>query len=383
MIPLFNREGTQNILDVEHARQIINLIDEKHLADPATTYQDVQCGTGFIMLVLAERLMETLKPAIPNEVDRLAHIFGNQIFLSDINQTQHRVARANMLRAIGCREFDINVECIDCFNVTRRTTYTISGIDFDTTNEFVPYYKNLSDHVLVVTRANKHSYEGKKINEITTYQFLGLAQTSVPICIMLFDANKKSNGVKFTNGKKSIVIENPTFLPGADLDGYQYGEEVMELKLDGHDVSYGSISRKLAKENPGNVPVIFGAGDKDTTSFGDIIKVSKKIVSADDGYGKNKLVVSKNGNRGQKSVIKYADSSYAVGYTALWFEVKDEDEFKKISKVWDDPSYDKLIRILKETSPANGIEFWKSLPNMKHIKKVKAVYEKHYQSKGN
>jgi hypothetical protein len=82
-------------------------------------------------------------------------------------------------------------------------------------------------------------------------------------------------------------------------------------------------------------------------------------------------------------VIKYADSSYAVGYTALWFEVANEDEFKKINKIWNDPSYDKLIRILKETSPANGIEFWRSLPNIKHIGQVKAIYEKHYKSSNN
>ena len=383
MIPLFNREGTQNILSVEHARHLISLIGEKDLADPTTTYQDVQCGTGLVMLVLAETLMDTLKPAIPDEQRRLAHIFTKQLFLSDIDSTQYRVARANILRAVGDREFAVNVELADCFTVKRKTNYTIGSIDFETTNDFVPYYIQQSDHVIIVTRANKNSYEGRRITDIDTYWFLGLAQSLVPICIMYFKSGKKTSKVNFTNGKKTVTINNPTFLPGRDLDGYLYGNEVLSLGLEGYTAYYGTISRGAVASSPGHVPVIFGAGEKNG-GLGEVIKASKKIISERDGLGKNKLVISKNGNRSVKSPIKFAGPEYAVGYTALWVEVKDQSEFAKIDKIWQsEPSYDKLIRILKETSPANGTEFWKLIPKIKHLKQVKAIYERHYKSDNN
>lgn len=383
MIPLFTREGTQNILSVEHAHHVVSMINKKDLADPNTTYQDPQCGTGLIMLVLAETLMDTLATAIPNEQDRLNHIFTNQLFLSDIDSTQYRVARANILRAVGDRTFTVNVAQADCFANTRRTNYTISSIDFETTNEFVPQYLQQSSNVIVVTRANKHSYEGRNITDINTYRFLGLAQSLVPICIMYFKSGKKTTTVDFTDGERTVTINNPTFLPGRDLDGYLYANEVLKLGFKGYTANYGTISRGVTVNNQGRVPVIFGAGEKNSR-FGEIIKVSKKIVSDRDGLGKHKLVVSKNGNRGRRSVIKYAGPEYAIGYTALWIEVADQKEFDKINEIWEaEACYDKLIRILKETSPANGTEFWKLVPKMENLKQVKAIYERYYKSNNN
>lgn len=381
MIPLFSREGTQIILSSDRAKCLIDMIDPKDLADPTTTYQDVQCGTGFIMLMLAERLMSTLTKAIPNEQDRLKNIFQNQLFLSDIDSTQTRIARANLLRAVGNRDFPVNVEQADCFKLQRKTNYTIGSIDFGTTNNFVPFYRNLSDEVIIVTRANKHSYESNRINDIYTYRFLGVSQQSaVPLCIMHFSRSKKTGGVNFTDGIKSVNITNPTFLPGEDLDGYLYASEVLDLKLDGYKAHYGSLSRETCRASRGSQLVIFGVGTKDT-DYGEEFQVSKKLVSAKDGVGIKKLVVSKNGNRGQRSIIKYAGPEVALGHTTLWIEVKDENEFKEINKVWEkEPAYDKLVRILKETSPANGLDFWSAVPQIKYLKQIKKIYVKHYKS---
>ena len=384
MIPLFSREGTQIILSGERAKCLIDMIDIKDLENPATTYQDVQCGTGFIMLMLAERLMSTLAKAIPDEQDRLKNIFQNQLFLSDIDSTQTRIARANLLRAIGNRTFSINVEQADCFKLQRKTTYTLGSIDFGTTNNFVPFYRNLSEEVIIVTRANKHSYESNRINDIYTYRYLGVSQqSSVPLCIMHFSRTKKTNDVRFTDGTRYVNITNPTFLPGEDLDGYLYASEVLALGLEGYKANYGTLSRETCRASSGSQLVIFGVGTKES-DYGQEFRVSKKIVSDKDGLGVHKLVVSKNGNRGQKSIIKYASPDVALGHTTLWIELTDPKDFKKINKVWEkEPAYDKLIRILKETSPANGLDFWSSVPNIKNLKQIKQIYAKHYESSNN
>jgi len=384
MIPLFSREGTQIILSGERAKCLIDMIDIKDLENPATTYQDVQCGTGFIMLMLAERLMSTLAKAIPDEQDRLKNIFQNQLFLSDIDSTQTRIARANLLRAIGNRTFSINVEQADCFKLQRKTTYTLGSIDFGTTNNFVPFYRNLSEEVIIVTRANKHSYESNRINDIYTYRYLGVSQqSSVPLCIMHFSRTKKTNNVRFTDGVRYVNITNPTFLPGEDLDGYLYASEVLALGLEGYKANYGTLSRETCRASSGSQLVIFGVGTKES-DYGQEFRVSKKIVSDKDGLGVHKLVVSKNGNRGQKSIIKYASPDVALGHTTLWIELTDPKDFKKINKVWEkEPAYDKLIRILKETSPANGLDFWSSVPNIKNLKQIKQIYAKHYESSNN
>lgn len=377
MIPLFSRQGTQSILSTEHADCLVDQIDAEDLANPDTTYRDPQCGTGSVMLVLAKRLMSTLTEAIPNEQKRLQHIFKNQLYLSDIDQTQCRIARANLLRAVNSKDAQVNVEQSNCFDIDNPTTYTISSIEFTTTNDFVPRFLHLSKQVIVSTRANKTAYEKSRINDIDTYQFLGVAGSGVPLCMMSFKADKSRSGVLFTDGKYSVTINNPEFLPGHDLDGYLYVTEVLDQKFEGYQAQYGAIGKPMAQQNPGTVPLIFGAGDKHS-DYGITYKVSKKIITERNGLGKNKLVVSKNGNRGGKSVLKFAGPDIAVGDTVLWIEMS-HTEFKKINQVWEhEPSYDKLIRIIRETSPANGVSFWKMIPNICHLEKIKKIHAKYY-----
>jgi hypothetical protein len=381
MIPLFSRDGSQSILSAEHTKSIINMIPAKSLSDPATTYQDVQCGTGFIMLSLANRLMETLKKAIPSEQDRLAHIFGQQLFLSDINTTQVRIARANLLKAINNRDFHVNVENLDCFTNTRSTTYTLGSIDFNTTNKFVPYYKKLSENIIIVTRSNKNRYVDSKLNEVYAYKFLGIAKNSTPMCLMHFKTNKKNNDVIFINGDKQITINNPSTIPGEDFAGYQFLEEVLSKGFVGYRAS-GGPERPAALANPGKIPMIFNVGKKGA-GFGDIIKVDKSIVTAKTGFGKEKIIVSKTGNRGKKSILKKAGAEYAVGANSYWVEMAEKDADKFI-KVWnEEPCIDKLVCVILETKKCNGVKFWAMIPNIKYLKEVKSIYDKYYKSSSN
>lgn len=381
-IPLFPSQGTESILTIDCAQRIIHYIDPTDLANPNTTYQDAQCGSGLPMLVLAEQLMSALANAIPNEQERLAHIFGKQLFLSDINPIQVRIARANLLKAIGDREFVINIRQQDCFENLQPTNYVIGSIDFQTTNRFVPHYRTLVDHIVIVTRSNKNRYADSAITEMYEYEYLGANMNATPICIMHFTRQTDKTSVQFSDRQRTITVDNPKFLPGVDLLGFEYANEIVKQKFTGYTATYGSIGRLLANKNPGEMPVIFGIGKAGDT-FRDVIKVSSKIVTEKEGFGKNKLVIIKNGNRGNKNCIKFAGPEYGVGETVLWVEVNDEVEFKKFAKIWDEASYDKLIRVIRETSPANGKSFWSLIPNIKYLKEVKRIYEHYYKSNDN
>jgi hypothetical protein len=381
-IPLFPSQGTESILNIDCARRIVHYINSVDLSNPTTTYQDAQCGSGLPMLVLADQLMVSLAEAIPDEQERLVHIFSKQLFLSDINPIQVRIARANLLKAIGNREFPINIKQQDCFTNSQQTNYIIGSIDFQTTNRFVPYYRELTDHIVIVTRSNKNRYADNAITEIQEYEYLGANMNSTPICIMHFTRQTDKTSVQFNDKQRTITVNNPKFLPGIDLLGFEYASEIIKQQFRGYTATYGTIGRPLANKNPGTIPIIFGIG-KAGDAFRDVIGVDSKIITEKEGLGKNKLVIIKNGNRGNKNCIKFAGPEYGVGETVLWVEVTDEVEFKKFAKVWDEESYDKLIRVIRETSPANGKSFWDHIPNIKYLKEVKRIYERYYKSNNN
>lgn len=383
MIPLFNRVGGQSIVGVENSNEIVSMFDIADLKNPATTYQDVQCGTGLVALVLAQKLMETLSDVIPNEHDRLAHIFGKQIHLSDIDSTQTRVARANILRAIGDRTFPVNVRRVDCFDNMLRTDYVFGSIEFKTTNDFVPFYQKLCKQIVIITRPNKNRYTTSSINQLYAYKFLGINLTSsTPMCVMHFKSKKKLDQVIFINQNQKITITNPKFLPGDQLTDYAYAEEVLNQKFEGYCANYGSFysNADIIVNNPGKVPLIYNVGTDDTDKFSKVIKVSKKIITENEGVGKHKIVINKNGNRGHKSIIKYAGPEYGTGHNAIWIEVADQKEAEQFKKVWETPCFDKLICTIKETTPANGVEFWNMVPNIKHLEAIQNIYDKYYKS---
>jgi hypothetical protein len=378
-IKLYDSQGSHTIIDEHDVRILLEQISAKDLADPATTYCDPQCGTATILLVLADKLMTALAKAIPDETKRLEHIFKNQLFAYDIDSTQARVASSNFKRAVHLRDFPVNVFNQDCFTIKQNFTYVISGLDFKTTSDFVPYWRPKAKRVVIVTRPNKTAYSGKQLHELTEYRFLGVAKNALPLAMMVFDSAKKDKKVRFTNDTTSVVIDNPPFLPSNDLTSYAYAHEVIEQGWEGYEANYGPMYSNDERiiNNPGRTPLIFQVG-AEGEDFREIIKVSSKILTGREGVGKHKIVISKNGNRGRQSVIKYADPTYGTGHNTIWIEVPNKKAADAIIKYWNTDAVRALCQSLSATSPANGVSFWKQIPKLDNYDELVKIYDKYY-----
>jgi hypothetical protein len=379
-IKLYSSQGNQTILSETNARILLSYIKEKDLKDPATTYCDPQCGSGSIMLVLADILMEKLAKVIPDEQERLEHIFKNQIFTNDISSVQARIARSNFKRAVNNKDFEVNVTEKNCFDITNHYTYVVSSVDFKTINSFVPVWRKQCQRLIIVSRSNKIDYSSHKINEISVFRHLERAATSL-LSMMVFEPVKKNNIVEFTDGETSLKIDSPARLPGLDLKLYAYAHEVCSLDLPGIQANYGSYVSNHDKvlNNPGRTPLIYQVGPKGK-GFLKVIKVSSKIITPQEGVGLHKVVISKNGNPNNQSILKYAGPEYGTGHNALWIEVKNPAEAEKMIAYWESPPIVALSLSLNANNPANGKGFWLDIPTMNNYNTVKKVYDKYYKS---
>jgi hypothetical protein len=379
-IKLYESQGNQTMLAEQHIRTLLAEINPIDLADPTVTYCDPQCGSGSIMLVLADMLMDALVDAIPDDAARLAHIFTRQIYANDVDSTQARVARSNFKRAVNDKDFPVNVTEQDCFDINNVYSYVISAIDFETTNQFVPKWRRQCGKLIILNRPNKTVYSGRLITEITRYRYIGRTM-SVPTCMMVFDPVKASTLVEFTDGATTILVDTPTSLPGPDLVMYAYAQEIRDADLPGYDAHYGPFVSNDPRvvNNPGRTPLIYQVGAKGD-DFLKIIKVSSKILTGKEGVGKHKVVISKNGNTGNQSAVKYAGPTYGTGHNALWIETASQAEANRIIEYWETPAVVKLSLALNATNPANGVGFWKQIPKLDNYNKVKAIYDKYYKS---
>jgi hypothetical protein len=379
-IKLYSSQGNQTILAETNARILLSYIKEKDLKDPKTTYCDPQCGSGSIMLVLADILMEKLAKAIPNEQERLEHIFKNQIFANDISSTQARIARSNFKRALNSKDFPVNVTELDCFDVTDSYTYVVSSVDFKTINQFVPVWRKQCQRLIIVSRSNKIEYSAGKINEISVFRHLERAATSL-LSMMVFEPVKKNNIVEFTNGETTLQIDNPKRLPGLDLKLYAYAHEVCSLGLPGIKANYGSYvsNHSAVLNNPGRTPLIYQVGARDK-GFLKVIKVSSKIITPKEGVGRHKVVISKNGNPNNQSVLKYAGPEYGTGHNSLWIEVETPAEASRMIEYWESAPIVALSLSLNSNNPANGVGFWLDIPTIDNYNTVKKIYDKYYKS---
>ena len=373
--------SNQTMLPEAHIRLMIDNIPAKDLANPQTTYCDPQCGTGTILLTLASVLMNTLKKAIPDEIKRIEHIFGQQLFGCDIDTTQVKLAHSNLKRAINDNTFNINIDQHDCMEVDGKFDYVLSNLDYATTNNFIPQWRKQCNLLIVTTRANQNSYTEKKIPELTKYRYLALASSNTPQCMMVFEPIKKDNKVTITNGTTTIVVDNPPFLPNHDLTQYQYALEVLEQDFTGYRANYGSYvsNHPLVLANPGKVPLIYQAGKKDD-DYRKIIYVSKSIITPHEGVGQHKVVVSKNGGRNHQSPAKYAEPKFGTGHNTLWIAVEDENAANKFINYWYKEPIVALCKALSATAPTNGVTFWKRIPTLNNYSKVKKIYDKYYKS---
>lgn len=382
-IPYFNRSGIESITVVEDARKLATTIPLKDRQDPNTTYQDRQCGTGLDALVLAEQLMIDLKDSIPNDTDRLGHIFKNQIFLSDINPIQARIARANIINAVGDRSFEPNVTGQNCFNINFQTTYTFGSIDFDTTNEFVEHFKNLSEHLVIITKSNSNRYVESKLSEIESYQFLRRVKMT-PMCLIHVPKRKNNKEVTFINGNEKIVINDPKFVPNEDSSSLNYIHEVMAQKFEGYTSESGPENNAKLNVRSGDIPLIFKnwkdevESGKKITSSDRIFMISKESITPKMGYGVEKLIVPKNGNPGRIPNFYWDDGKLACSAQTPWIPMSKTEFDKLTSAINNECCYNILFKaVLIKTHTK---DFWSKIPKIKYLKEVKDIYDRHYKS---
>lgn len=378
-IKAYDSSGTQTIIQENHAKSAIDLIDEDLLKNPATTYCDPQCGSGTLLIYLAERLMTSLENVIPDEVERIEHIFSHQLFASDIDSLQTLVCRTNFKKALNDKKFKVNVTQQDFLDVNSNYNVILSAVDFLTTNKFVEKFKATCEHVLVLTRPNKNRYtKAKHIKEIAKYKFLGITKTTTPLCVMYF-TQKKHNKVEFITDNESIVVDSPTYLPAFDLKTYLFAKELFEQDFDVFTANYGSyyVNDQKIINNPGDVELIYQVGSEGL-GFRKTVGVDPSIITPREGVGVHKVVISKNGNRMRKSVLKYASPEYGTGHNAIWIQTKDKTEAQEIINYYNSKEITRLVLSLNETSPANGTGFWSKIPHYKHYDQVKEIYAKHF-----
>lgn len=374
----YDSSGSQTIIKEIFAKKAIDLLDVDLLEDPNTTYLDPQCGSGTLLMYLAQRLMQTLEKIIPNELERAEHIFSKQIFASDIDSLQTIVCKTNFKKALDNKQAQVNVIQQSYEAVQSPYSVVISSLDFATTNKFVKHFRAISDNVLVLTRPNKNRYTRNNINEIFKYRFLGVTASITPICAMYFKP-KTDNKVEFITDDESVVIDDPKYLPGHNLKSYLYAEEILHSEFDTFDANYGSyyINHPSIVNNPGDEQLIFQVG-REGGPFRKTVGVDKSIITPREGVGVHKVVISKNGNRSAKSILKYAEPKYGTGHNAIWIQTQSKQEADEIITYYNSPQITRLIMSLKETSPANGVGFWSKIPHYKNYNKVKEIYAKHF-----
>jgi hypothetical protein len=253
-------------------------------------------------------------------------------------------------------------------------------VDFKTINSFVPVWRKQCQRLIIVSRSNKIDYSSHKINEISVFRHLERAATSL-LSMMVFEPVKKNNIVEFTDGETLLRIDSPVRLPGVDLKLYAYAHEVCGLDLPGIQATYGSYVSNHEKvlNNPGRTPLIYQVGPKGK-GFLKVIKVSSKIITPQEGVGRHKVVISKNGNPNNQSALKYAGPEYGTGHNALWIEVKDPAEAEKMIAYWESPPIVALSLSLNANNPANGKGFWLDIPVMNNYNTIKKIYDKYYKS---
>ena len=375
----YDSNGTQTIIQESYAHDAIDLLDQSLLEDPNTTYLDPQCGSGTFLIYLAERLMTTLATVIPDEIERIEHIFSKQLYANDIDSLQVLVCKTNFKKALNNKTFEVNVTQQDYADTDLNKTVIMSGIDFGTTNDFVAKCKATCEHVLVLTRPNKNRYtKAKHIKEMTKYKFLGVTGTLTPVCAMYFTPNT-NDSVEFHSKQDSIVVENPTYLPAYDLEAFVYVKELLEQQFDSFTANYGSyyINADEVVNNPGDVELIYQVGGAGL-DYRKTVGVDKSIITPREGVGIHKVVISKNGNRMGKSVLKYASPKYGTGHNAIWIQAKDKKDAERIINYYNSKEITRLVLSLKGTSPASGTGFWSKIPHYKHYDQVKEIYAKHF-----
>lgn len=383
MIPLFDRNGAESITKYSDAVKLVQMMPIEHRQDPNTTYQDSQCGTAFDALVLAEQLMIDLKDAIPDEIDRLNHIFKKQIYLSDISEVQVRIAAANIKRAVNDSSFCPNIEVKDCFENNTTTNYTFGSIDSATANKFVSKHLSLSSNVIVISKSSKNSFLKNKIAQLVAYQFVRRIHNT-PFCI-LHVSNQVTNKTTFINNNKKVVVNNPLGVPNEDFDGWLFSQRILEKGFEGYIATQGP-ERPAIVNSAGSVPMVFkpskaalGQGiklSKDRNN-GSLVGVSKSAATPETGYGVEKMFVAKSGNAGHIPNFYWDDGSLSCSSQTPWIAMSKEEFDKLTLAIRNEPCYNTLFKaVFVKTHTKN---FWRKIPKIEHLDQVKEIYNEYYR----
>jgi site-specific DNA-methyltransferase (adenine-specific) len=75
---------------------VLDLLPPEVWTDPALRWLDPGCKTGVFPREITKRLMAGLQDAIPDEIDRLAHIFNNMVFAIAITEITAMMARRTL-----------------------------------------------------------------------------------------------------------------------------------------------------------------------------------------------------------------------------------------------------------------------------------------------
>ena len=85
----------------EVANAMLNMLPQELFADPNATFLDPACKSGVFLREIAKRLLEGLKPVIPDLQERIDHIFQKQLFGIAITELTSLLAR----RSVYCSKY--------------------------------------------------------------------------------------------------------------------------------------------------------------------------------------------------------------------------------------------------------------------------------------
>ena len=96
----------------EVANAMLNMLPQELFSDPNATFLDPACKSGVFLREIAKRLLEGLKPVIPDLQERIDHIFQKQLFGIAITELTSLLAR----RSIYCSKYPNSIYSVSHFD---------------------------------------------------------------------------------------------------------------------------------------------------------------------------------------------------------------------------------------------------------------------------